>query len=187
MDFVAFTTLTLNGNVYERGDVIAPADVPTTNLRRFLDKGLIDVIGGGASGSGATGPTGPTGPVGTGSPITANHTTVSLAESAIEKSTISLGRSYGISKIQTDIPARVRLYVNTATQNADESRVIGVLPVGNHGVILDVVTVADALTWFITPSVMGRNDTASVPISITNLSNATDTVTATITALVMES
>ena len=64
MDYIAFTTLTLNGNTYERGDTIAPEDVPTTSLRRFLDKGLIDVVGGGATGGGATGPTGVTGPTG---------------------------------------------------------------------------------------------------------------------------
>lgn len=70
MDYVAIVTLELNGNTYERGEVIAPADVPTTKLRRFIDKGMIDVVGEnlgitgptGPSGASVVGPTGPAGP-----------------------------------------------------------------------------------------------------------------------------
>ena len=44
MDYVAIVTLELNGNTYNKGDVIAPADVPTTKLRSLVDKGLIDAV-----------------------------------------------------------------------------------------------------------------------------------------------
>lgn len=50
MDYIAISTITLNGNVYERNDVIAPEDVPTTKLRSMMDRGLIDAVGSFGSG-----------------------------------------------------------------------------------------------------------------------------------------
>lgn len=47
--FIAIQQLTLHGNTYTAGQVIADEDVPTTTLRRFIDRGLIEAIGDSAS------------------------------------------------------------------------------------------------------------------------------------------
>ncbi len=114
------------------------------------------------------------------------YTSASLADAAIETGTIALGKGYSISQVETSVAARVRLYVDADSQTADEARVIGVLPTGNHGVILDVVTTVDDLAWFVTPSVLGNNATADVPISVTNLSGGASVVVVTVTELVLE-
>ena len=44
MDYVAIVTIELNGTTYHKGDIIAPADVPTAKLRSLVDKGLLDAV-----------------------------------------------------------------------------------------------------------------------------------------------
>ncbi len=90
---------------------------------------------------------------------------------------------YRLLKIETDIPARVRVYDSTAARTADASRPIGTDPTGAHGVILDFVTTVSILEWWLNPVVDGYTTagTDSVPVAITNLSGSTDTVTVTLT------
>jgi hypothetical protein len=116
---------------------------------------------------------------------TVTYTTASLANNAIEKGTVSLGKNYLISNISTDVPARVRVYLSTATRDADEARAVGVDPTDDHGVMVDLVTTVGELSWSMSPSVAGHCATVA-GISVTNLSGSTDTVTVTFTEFVLE-
>jgi len=132
-----------------------------------------------------TGPQGPAGPSGT-SAITATFTSDSMANGANQTSTIAMSRSYAVSKVQTSVAARVRLYATTEKRDADISRAPGNAVFGNHGLYLDVVTTAGELIWFVTPVAIGRCDTSAVPITVTNLSGSTNSVTITLTTLSLE-
>jgi len=132
------------------------------------------------------GPTGPAGPSGT-SAGTSIFTSVSMANNAYQSSTITIAKSYAVSKVQTDVAARVRLYADTTTRDADANRAIGDPLYGDHGLYMDVVTTAGHLTWFVTPAAIGRAATSAVPITVTNLSGGTSVVTVTLTTLNLES
>ena len=106
-------------------------------------------------------------------------TTSSLATNATEDITSVLKPGYRLLKVETDVAARVRVYDSTAHRTADASRAIGTDPTGVHGVILDLVTTVSDLSWWLSPVVDGytADSTDSVPLTITNLSGGTDTVT----------
>lgn len=140
----------------------------------------------GATGvAGATGPQGATGAAGVSAGSTATYTTASLADDAIEKGTVSLGKNYLLTNVATDVPARVRVYLDNTTRDADESRAAGVLPTGDHGVMLDLVTTVGDLSWSLSPSVASHCATTA-GISVTNLSGSAGAVTVTFTELVLE-
>lgn len=171
------------------GQIVGPAG-PTGPQGPRGDQGIQGIQGeqGIQGPAGATGPQGiqgEQGPAGSLSVATSSVTTGSLADDALSKTTISLGTSYAVYSVTTDVPARVRLYLNSTTQDADESRSIGTLPTGNHGVILEVVTTTDDLSLLVTPAVVGNCASANVPITVTNLSGGTDTVTVTLSRTVM--
>ena len=145
---------------------------------------------------GAVGPAGPQGPQGDPGPAgadgadggfasrtTSEITTSSLANNASEETTVTLKPGYRLLKVETDIAARVRVYDSTASRTADTARAIGTDPSGVHGVVLDLVTIPSILAWWLSPVVDGYtvDATDTVPLSITNLSGTTDTVTVTFT------
>jgi len=139
---------------------------------------------------GEPGPQGATGPAGSDGAdggfvarATADVTTASLTNNATENTTITLKPGYRLLKVETDIPARVRIYDSTDKRTADASRGIGTDPTGVHGVILDLVTTEANLSWWLSPVVDGYTSDANdtVPLAITNLSGSTDTVTVTVT------
>ena len=86
---------------------------------------------------------------------------------------------YRLLKVETDVAARVRVYDSIDHRTADAARAIGTDPSGVHGVILDLVTTASTLAWWLSPVVDGYTENAgdTVPLAITNLSGSTDTVT----------
>lgn len=145
----------------------------------------------GATGpAGATGATGPAGPPGADGAdggfiarTTSTLTTASLTNDATEDNTMTLKPGYRLLKIETDRAARVRAYDSTTSRAADSSRAIGVDPTPPHGVILDFVTTAGTLTWWMNPLVDGYTADASdtVPVSVTNKSGSTSTVSVTLT------
>ena len=136
---------------------------------------------------GESGPQGDPGPAGAdgavGPRATANVTTASLSNNATEDTTVTLKPGYRLLKIETDVPARIRVYDSTEKRTADASRQVGTDPTGVHGVILDLVTTASNLIWWLSPVVDGYTVAADdiVPLAITNLSGSTDTVSVTIT------
>lgn len=137
--------------------------------------------------TGDTGPMGPAGPAGSGGAFeartTATLTTSSLSDGATENASLTMQPGYRLLKIETDVAARVRVYDSTTSRTADASRAIGTDPTAPHGVILDFVTTASVLSWWMNPLVDGYTADASttVPVAVTNLSGATDTVTVTLT------
>ena len=110
-------------------------------------------------------------------------TTASLANNATEDTTVTLKPGYRLLKVETDVAARVRVYDSTANRTADAARAVGTDPTGEHGVILDFVTTAGNLAWWLNPVVDGYTTagTDTVPLAITNVSGSTDTVTVTLT------
>lgn len=98
-------------------------------------------------------------------------TTDSLLYKETENATLTLQPGYRLIKIETDIPARIRVYDSVEKRDADALRQIGLDPKGPHGVILDFVTTVDNLSWWINPIVDGYtvDGSQSVPIAVTNL------------------
>lgn len=116
---------------------------------------------------------------------TASVTSSSLANNAYQQTNITIAKSFRLVHIQTDVAARVRLYSTAANQAADASRVVGNDPAIGVGVILDYVTTSADKDEDLSPvadgSSMEGTPTTSIPITITNLSGSTGTVTVTLT------
>lgn len=110
---------------------------------------------------------------------TATVTTVSLAVAEVLKSSIVLNKAYRVYSIETDGPARVRLYASVAQQTADELRGITDPLVGDHGVFLDFVTTDTVLASVLSPFVDGAtfDGSKTVPMTVTNLGVAPTTIT----------
>ncbi|TXH48966.1 MAG: hypothetical protein E6Q97_23550 [Desulfurellales bacterium] len=167
--YIAIQQLTLNGSVYTAGQIIADADVPTTTLRRFIDRGLIEAIGSAAIRTDTA------------------YTSASLAASAQESGVISLAKTFMVLSATTNYPARVRLYTDIESRDADAARAIGTDPTGNHGLIMDLVTTTEDLTWkhlCVAGSVF--DETTSCPIIVTNLDSVSRSIVATINWIQME-
>lgn len=114
-------------------------------------------------------------------------TTSSLAPAASDSTTtISLAKAYRLYSIQLSRPARVRLYDTAAHKSADTSRVYGVDPASDAGVILDFYA-TDTAAHTLSPLVDGANleTTPSTVISmtVTNQDSSTGTVTVTVAYL----
>lgn len=167
--YIAISTLSLNGIEYVPGQIILPEDVPTTKLRRFIDRGLIEAIGSDAQRAAAV------------------YTSASLAANAQEAGLITLAKTFLVLTVTTNYPARVRLYTDTTSRDADSARPIGTDPTGNHGLIMDLATTADDLTWkqvCVPGSVFDQ--TTSCPIRITNLDSVSRSIVATLNWIPME-
>lgn len=112
---------------------------------------------------------------------TATYTTASLATNAYETGTLNMSAVYTVLNIVTDRAARVRLYVSTASRDADVARAIGTDPADDSGVLMDVVTTASTLDFQLSPVVDGWIASGvAIPITVTNLSSA-HTVATTLT------
>jgi hypothetical protein len=88
--------------------------------------------------------------------------------------------------IETDVPARTRLYTTTTARTADAARAIGDDPdlTTDHGVLMDFVTDSGLLVATLSPLVDGYVPSgSSVPYAVTNLSGGTTVVTVILTYL----
>lgn len=140
---------------------------------------------------GAAGAQGPAGADGTDGGIVstlaradATATTSTLADGASADASISLGRISILIRVSTDVPARVRLYRTMAQRAADAARPIGTRPVGNHGLIWEGVTTVGTLSIDVLRELLAVNaespPVATMALSVTNLSGASNAVTVTI-------
>jgi hypothetical protein len=115
---------------------------------------------------------------------TATKTTASLAANASESGTVTITRGYRLYTLQTNRPARLRLYTTTAKRDADAARAIGTDPTGDHGLILEFITTATVLTADLSPMVDGFDGKptpdGAIPYRITNLDTSTGTVVLTL-------
>lgn len=118
-----------------------------------------------------------------------NGTSASLANGATGNINITGFKGYALYKIETSAAAWVRLYTSDAARTADASRLEGVDPAVDAGVITEVITTG-ASTVVIAPGVFGFNDEASptttIPIAVTNKSGSTAAITVTLTILQLE-
>ena len=120
---------------------------------------------------------------------TANVTTSSILNNASADATITGFKGYVLYKIQTTAASWVRLYTDTASRTADASRLQGVDPAPDAGVVAEIITTG-ADTVLMSPGVYGFNNegtpTSAIPIRVTNLSGETTTFTITLTLLQVE-
>lgn len=110
--------------------------------------------------------------------------TSSLAVLATETGTVSLAIGFRVLKLATNRPARVRLYTTAGKRDADLSRAIGVDPVGDHGLILEIVTTATLLSLDLSPEAIGVSletvPVVTVPFSVQNRDVTPGVVTTTL-------
>jgi hypothetical protein len=92
-------------------------------------------------------------------------------------------------KIQTSAAAWVRIYTDSASRDADASRLEGSDPVPGSGVIAEVITTS-AQTILISPGALGFNNetvpNTNIQLRITNKSGTTRTISVTLTAVQLE-
>lgn len=110
-----------------------------------------------------------------------SRSTASLANNVSEDSSLVLHPSFRAYKVETNRAARIRIYATSAQRDADAARTIGIDPTGNHGLLFELVTSSDILSYTLSPAVdfTADNGTATYYMSITNLSGATGVVTVT--------
>ena len=113
-------------------------------------------------------------------------TTASLAADATAELNITGYKAYSLFKITTDAEAWVRVYVDDASRDADNTRSEGEDPTPGSGVISEVRT-SGAQSILISPGIMGFNNdsprTDTIYLAVTNRSGAATTITVTLTAL----
>ena len=132
----------------------------------------------------------PSAGTGLGSRQTFQVTTSSILNNSSANADISLTfPGYILYKVETDAAAWVRLYTDSTLRGIDSLRLIDEDPINVNGLVSEVVTVG-AQTVKITPGVIGFNDespvTNTLPISVTNLSGSTRTITVTVTVVQIE-
>lgn len=104
---------------------------------------------------------------------------------------LELASTCMVLHVVTEYPTRVRVYMDSASQTADELRAIGDEPIGgNHGVLMDLVTTEDDLVWTNLNTVFSKyegypQDTI-FPITLTNLDDQARVITATFAYVQLE-
>ena len=116
-------------------------------------------------------------------------TSASLANGASGDVDITGFKGYVLYKIQTSVASWVRLYTDSASRTADNSRSEGVDPAPGAGVIAEIITTG-ASTILISPGAFGFNNesspTTNIPVRVTNKSGAASTVTVTLVVVQLE-
>jgi len=151
---------------------------------------------GDAGPTGETGATGATGAQGLqgekgdpGSPLPSREQTVlstaALAASAGESGTVILAKGFRVIRLTTNRPARVRLYATEIQRDADIGRSELVDPVGNHGLVMEILTTTTVLTLDLSPVPQGYSfespPTADIAYRVDNRDAVTGVVEATFT------
>lgn len=110
--------------------------------------------------------------------------TGSLANNAHETGlyTFSSAEVHQALTLSADVACRVRFYDTTAHRNADLARAIGTDPGPNAGLLLDVVLTPGDLSRILAPpaTLYAASGFGPVPVTITNRSGGTTTVTVSI-------
>lgn len=114
-----------------------------------------------------------------------DHITSDLDPGQTESGTVSAFPGWRVIRLETSIPARVRLYPTIAQRDADLDRSVGVKPKGNSGRLLEVVTyLPDGLLWDMNPTVDLAAASKADPTffsAVTNLDSVTGPVVTTYT------
>jgi hypothetical protein len=116
--------------------------------------------------------------------------TGSSSPSATVELTVSGFKSYSLHSIQTNFPARIRLYITDEARQSDKSRNQSTQPEQNIGLVSEVVTTSESLTKILCPSVVGmNNDTpinSNIYMLITNNDSSARVIEVTMTILQLE-
>lgn len=116
-----------------------------------------------------------------------SYTTAVLGVNEAEMGMITMSSVYRLLWIQTNAPARVRLYELTSDQLRDYGRPLTYDPYPGLSIVLDYLTSTELLSAPISPVATGATfDTplsAHVPITVTSVNGGAITVTLTFTAL----
>lgn len=173
----AGAALRLTGSDASTDEVIFAAGTNITIAR--TDANTITINSTGGSGSGLQ------------TRSTAAVTTSSLANGSTDSSKSITGfKSYALLKIQTSAACWIRLYTDNASRTADLSRSELTDPLPGAGVIAEAITTG-AETIILSPATIGFNNetspTTDIPITVTNKSGGTTTITVTLTLLQLES
>lgn len=146
----------------------------------FYDSQSGNWVAGAASGGGS----------GIGSRQTFNVTTPSLLDNDSSTVQINIGfPGYILYKVETDAAAWIRFYTDDNIRSIDTIRPIDEDPINVTGLIAEIVT-AGADVVKMAPGVIGFNDDSpvanNIPITVTNLSGTTRTITVTVTVVQIE-
>ena len=137
-----------------------------------------------------------TGGGGGGTPLksrtTVTGTTASIANNVSDNISITAHKSYSLLKIKPSIAAWVVLYVDAASRTADASRIQGVDPAPDAGVIAEVVTTTANEEIKMSPGVLGWHQdgggdaVTTVFCKVVNKSGSTSTCTVSLTVVQLE-
>ncbi len=93
-----------------------------------------------------------------------SFTTNEVAANGITTGSVDMGTTnFQLTKVTTSVPARFRLYLNNDFMTSDLNRAVGDLPIGEHGLITELVTTSSNLDLYLPVSVFGFS--AEDPIS----------------------
>lgn len=67
----------------------------------------------------------------------------------------ALGKTYGVLRVKTDIPTRLRIYTNTADRTKDKSRTIDNDPDANVGLVYELIQDDTMLDYHASPALIG--------------------------------
>ena len=121
-----------------------------------------------------------------------SQSTGSIGAGTTTNITITGHKSYMLQKISTSHAAWIRIYTDTASRTADESREHTTDPLPGSGVIAEVRTTTSGISTFImSPGVMGWNDDSTpgnnIYARVTNNESGSSDITVTLTAVQLES
>ena len=160
---------------------------PVKNMRTILPTG--DISGGGGGGTGG------------GSSFSPSRTNASIgggvlssvAAGATVSDILTMAKSYSLLKVVVAFKTRVRLYSSATARDNDVARphTVPIASGTQHGMICDLyLDTSDKLTWILSPEAEGSNmddGTSTVYYSVTNLENATESLSVVFTYLPLES
>jgi len=121
---------------------------------------------------------------------TVSGTTSSIADEADEDIDITgAAKAYSIFDITVDAAAWVRVYSSSTARTADSTRLEGVDPDPDAGVLAEIITTGATTVAFTPSTISFNNDTVvtdTIYLNVTNKSGSTSTISTTMTILPLE-
>jgi hypothetical protein len=99
--------------------------------------------------------------------------------------TLQLGKAFRLDKLEVNRKCRLRLYASAAQRTADSDRPRDQDPVGNHGLIAEMIMTAEILSLLLLPAPHGYVESGFTYFSVVN-DDATGDITITFTEQVLE-
>ena len=69
--------------------------------------------------------------------------------------TIAIANVFNLIKVSSNVAGRLRIYLSTSQREADRSRLSSVDPIGNHGLLLEIIFTSSLLSIDLSPTVFG--------------------------------